>query len=169
MLIQIALKETEKAVNENNPLDGKTGYVRWNADELWWYDRLTKNARRELTHQEIFDNYKPYHEVKEIRPEKAGELWKAGNDSFFFTVNSDKIAGDNGDTYEIKDYEMIHGKHGWIRLFPPVEDENVERIEFEALWDSSFGKFSIISPLAKMDLMGNGPHKLFVEIPKDKP
>ena len=120
--------------------------------------------------------------VKEIRPEKAGELWQAGNDSFFFTVNSDKIAGDNGDTYEIKDYEMIHGKHGWIRLYPPVEDDSVERIEFNNVdWDLSGCWQTKPMPFVSYDggskdwgdirdaVINQPKMKMILEIPKDKP
>ena len=128
------------------------------------------------------DDWQPYYEVKEIRPEKAGELWQAGNDSFFFTVNSDKIAGDNGDTYEIKDYEMIHGKHGWIRLYPPVEDDSVERIEFNNVdWDLSGCWQTKPMPFVSYDggskdwgdirdaVINQPKMKMILEIPKDKP
>lgn len=46
------------------------------------------------------------------------------------------VVGDNGICGQIDG--MIHNKNGWTREFPPVEDEDIERIEFEnVIWDKS--------------------------------
>lgn len=183
MLIQIALRETEKAENESNPLDGKTGYVKWNSDELWWYDRKTDNARRPLSHEEMFESYDPYHEVKKIRPEKAGELWQYNNLFVWCTVIKNEVLemvcahGKDIETVD-KMNLTVHGKNGWKRLFPEVEDDSVERIEFDDMvfLEGLVAGSSVFFPTSNLGQFSNGifkdyckrpPIKMIFEIPKE--
>jgi hypothetical protein len=77
---------------------------------------------------------------KEIRPEKAGELWQKSCDYFMYMIATERInklvaipSMTDLLTFDIEKHgrDMIHGKNGWKRLFPKVEDSNVERVIFE--------------------------------------
>ena len=125
------------------------------------------------------DDWQPYYEVKEIRPEKAGELWQEELSGNYYTTNVPMPLGLGGGLalfgpkgrIDIKDGDVVHGK-GWIRLFPHVEDKNVERIEIERVaWRHSHG---VYFPTADTDiefseLKEKGRMKMILEIPKDKP
>lgn len=160
MNIQDALKETGKAEDENNPCNGKTGYVGWFEGQLYWFDKVTHTRRHTLSHEEIAKGiYEPYHDKKEIRPEKAGELWifvdEGGEVPFFtteagpaFPVNNHLVIRNrSGLSIEIEAMSLgkiIHNQNGWTLLYSPdkevmkrlkeVEDENVERIEIEDMY-----------------------------------
>lgn len=91
-------------------------------------------------HHILADDWQPYHEVKEIRPENAGELWKFNQYSWFTYFdkneqNEEVLMGicNDGDISQIdkndkvyKSINPIHGKDGWKRLFPKPEDDSNE-------------------------------------------
>lgn len=98
----------------------------------WWYKETHKLYKPVCLAAILGDYWLPYHEEKEIRPEKAGELWVNDKGGSFYTYE-----GNHGAILTIhvsgvampKDF--IHGEGGWRRLYPPVEDESVERIEIK--------------------------------------
>lgn len=73
------------------------------------------------------DEWGPYHEKKEIRPEGAGELWAhlIGNTyRYYFHTEYDNgrlIFGSTIAYAYVND--AVHGKDGWQRIYPPVEGE----------------------------------------------
>ena len=131
MDIKSALEPTGKAVQNNNSMY----YLAWRGGDLFHYEIGVKNgeALRRLSVKELFNNdWQPYREKPEIRPEKAGELWEyEGSKTFIYRNRSDgllHVIRDQGGTNPVSYSNMIHGQNGWTRLYPPVPDENVEDI-----------------------------------------
>ena len=123
-------------------------------------------------------DWQPYREEKEIRPENAGELWEK-RDCFYHTSGSQYAGGLtlHGDVGTVDIASAIHGKNGWTRLFPHVE-EDVERIEIEGVkWSqrtTSMGTFVYpfkynVESIELVKLIDRRPMKMILEIPKDKP
>ena len=147
MNIQDALKETGAAI-----IEGLEGWIHWNSLDSCFYMNFNHGDIRKysLSKADIEeDNWLPYHEEKEIRPEKAGELWRynSGVNTLHYHTDSSVVKGESrfkiilygfsGEVSNDPDH-IIHHKNGWTRLFPPVEDESVERIEIEGVrWYSS--------------------------------
>lgn len=182
MNIQDALKETGEA---RRPNTRKGQYAYLNKDVLFWNDGPIEAPVLMVS---IFaDDWQPYHEVKEIRPEKAGELWenKESNLKFYvheWGVRLDKrdlhILWNNGPRELLSNIDIIHNKNGWIRCFPHVEDENVERIEIEVYSDciksgDAINTVDIHLVFARVEdkkMLCKQRHvKMYIEIPKDKP
>ena len=187
MLIQEALKETGKAQR----FDNSVYYAMVDAScVLRWFEKKGNTSSAAIMFRLILDNdWKPYHEVKEIRPEKAGELW--------FNVNNGKYAhtsdyDDNGQTfwhedcYVPRDISQIQDKvvhnQGWRRLSPPVEDDSVEKIVIDNVnWDLSdcWQKKPMLYSVDKngnkfwgdiRSIVRNKPDmKMILEMPKEKP
>ena len=120
MIIQEALKETGKACRFG-----------------WDTDRYIHEVEGQLLNVEgskfanaclLESDWQPYHEAKEIRPEKAGELWDLRG-SKFFTVSGIglnlRILSQGNDVLDIEDH-VIHGKNGWVRLCPSVDEKVVD-------------------------------------------
>ena len=115
--------------------------------------------------------WQPYHEVKEIRPEKAGELWENGDGKYYHTHDVE------GDLYLVGMYEAVKVEgaitSGMTRLYPPVE--NVERIEIESvkfasLPDSKHFAYPMVSNGGTYnwkDLPYKPAMKMILEIPKE--
>ena len=148
MKIEEALKETGKAFLE----DFESSYVEINEEGyLAWYNMKNQRELDKVEFECIVDNcWQSYHEVKEIRPEKAGELWNRDNVGICFVINNPGCTVDvvwpDGDTDTIR--PMIHNKNGWARLFPKVEDDSVERIEIEGVkFDNSCDSCNYPSPV----------------------
>jgi hypothetical protein len=134
MNIQDALKETGKAECDED------GYVF--VDEygiLRWYDTVNNTDTGAAELNEILNSdWLPYHEEKEIRPEEAGELWGDEYGDKWATVKDTRTGRELLLMYNcLQDFKnieasntlkIIHNKNGWTRLFPPVEDESVERM-----------------------------------------
>ena len=140
------------------------------------------------------DDWQPYHEVKEIRPEKAGELWEGASNKVYVTVYRKGILcfhdlekrestgyldfKRNDNSAWVCCDEPIHNKNGWERILPKVEDDSVEIIEIEKV---TFGRIqgangakyvSIISTSCDspgLETFVNKTMKVTFEIPKDKP
>ena len=130
--------------------------------------------------------------IVEIRPEKAGELW-AIRDTSIFTykdVYGDSLelkfiyADGSGKSYIAghANEQIRHNKNGWTRLYPLVEDENIERIEIEGVewFDGRLTKSGRYGPLViypetglsrakELEFVNGPPMKMILEIPKDKP
>ena len=65
----------------------------------------------------------------------------------------------------------VHGKN-WTRLYPPVADENIERIELErVIWAYKDGVYfpTTGTNIEFSELVDSSPMKMILEIPKDKP
>jgi hypothetical protein len=142
MLIQEALKETGLATvggAENS------WHIHWNSLDSCFY-RTYENGKIERYKVGMKalgrDDWQPYHEAKEIRPEKAGELWE--RKGIHYAIGYLKCRDGIYQTqyglhrFDCNDYKpvdnnMIHGKNGWTRLFPKPENDSVERIEIEGV------------------------------------
>lgn len=135
MNIQDALKETGKALLVLSD-DEEIGVAQWRNESIWWCDAITGKWRKEVGHVDLLEgDWQPYYEEKEIRPESPGELWKKRYSvdftSYFHTEYDSSllltgsrpplllVSGTNAAVTE----EAVHGKNGWTRLYPPVQDE----------------------------------------------
>ena len=176
MNIQDALKET-----------GKAAMGGWDTDRYVFVGggQLCNVEGHKFANACILkDDWQPYHEEKEIRPEKEGELWKNNvNINWFIRrAGSSRCKGfqavsEQGVCFDIKGLDMVHGE-GWTRLFPPVE-EDVERIEIEGVkWKKAdHGKhgegvipeFPSMEEVRKIEaLTSKPPMKMILEIPREE-
>jgi hypothetical protein len=138
------------------------------------------------------DYWKPYHEVEEIRPEKAGELWRHDEASIlFFIYDAEgplyRISHQGLDGPIISMDSMVHGK-GWTLIYSPdkevmkkikgLEDNSVETIEIEdVLWKLGGNHISFpyveihegadYGPFHDVREETNRPMKMILEIPKE--
>jgi hypothetical protein len=132
MNIQDALKETGKAHQKNRCFDS---YVKTDPTGLLnWYFKENDEQRSITLLWDITDAaWQPYHEVKEIRPEKAGELWTddggLGNNNYLTFIEDNKLqlitAYGSCNARAAIGKDIAHNKKGWKRLYPPVESEKV--------------------------------------------
>ena len=103
-----------------------------------WYNAKTDHFAREVTGQEVLrTDWLPFPEEKEIRPKKAGELWKLDEEYYHTEDHTSSGCGlclvgyGSKGFKEVDNGKTAHNKNGWTRLFPSVEDESVERVEIE--------------------------------------
>lgn len=125
MLIKDALKPTGKAWREMDYYAQRDacGILKWVSKAG---DYISTVALESI----MADDWQPFPEEKEIRPEYTGELWKIKNSvwvafrressclKFMHTITGGEV--DFCDWY-LKN-EVIHGKNGWERVFPNVEE-----------------------------------------------
>lgn len=99
---------------------------------LCWYDKNGNERCPVALHVAFRQDWVPCPEDKEIRPEKAGELWESQTGSKYFTVYQDeqrdilKARCEYDESWESNGGTMsgmIHNKNGWTRLLPHVEDD----------------------------------------------
>jgi hypothetical protein len=169
-----ALKETGKAcINGRLAYDDGFGILRW-ADE----DTL-------VTLKDIMrGDWQPYPDKKEIRAEKAGELW-ALRGVYHHTIGDSKNGYDVikmvfKDGSFIAEHGPYHNQNGWKRIHPPVEDESVERIDLSDLDFTHYlpeeyyatvhinGESGLTRSLADILVSKKGGQKMILEIPKDE-
>jgi hypothetical protein len=173
MEIKKALEETGKAY-----VLGGRYYAKENAKEvLEWRSIHDDSFGGTVSLRDIFElRWQPYPIEKEIRPEKAGELWRNGRGHFYHTVNDIhaekeivRMIGrhDRG----VPSTETIHNQNGWQRIHPPVEDDSIERIVVEGVtWKTQSDGW--VTPLQcgrggiLHSLVGKPAMKLIAEIPK---
>jgi hypothetical protein len=125
MNIREALEETGKATRK----DWTVRKYIFQAGAYFEVENI--NGERESYSAVILvdNNWQPYHEVKEIRPGRAGELWDKEGCKYitFGNGKSDlRIFNQAGGEYELSEFipdGLIHNKYGWTRLYPPVEME----------------------------------------------
>jgi hypothetical protein len=187
-----ALKET-----------GKARWHRWIGTEyvfkkgvLFFYTD-GKSEEEPYNFDSLLDNnWQPYPDKKEIRPEKAGELWERNGEQWA-TVRDTRTSvpqllmcnciKDYKDIEESNTWKIIHNQNGWKLLYSPdkevmkqlkeLEDENVERIEIENVswrerdegytYPITFGDSSHPNLMWK-DLTRKPDMKIILEIPKDE-
>jgi hypothetical protein len=160
MRIDEALKETGIVTPDYINIK-KHSFAKLLDGVLYWHDIKEGNCSFPVSLHDINNiKWQPYHEVKEIRPEKAGELWVSREnekDTPFFTTESGEafpvnnhlvIRNRSGLSLDIKgcfeDRKIIHGKNGWTLIYSPdkevmkrikdLEDDSVDRIEIENAW-----------------------------------
>lgn len=127
MNIKDALKSTGKA---ETGLSDSCFVQLNNSGVLYWHCKVAKIGKRPVEFEYISDEiWQPYYEddAKKIVPENVGELWKDDEGTYFHTEECD----DGSLTLVCKKYGMtllniIHNKHGWTRLYPPVEESMKE-------------------------------------------
>ena len=121
---------------------------------LSWYDKERDIFLCDVRLDEIFNfTWRPYHEVKEIRPEKAGELWEKDNGSpgniwVSFKIDSTRVLRfkhtTTGGEVVLEEgfhkHEVVHNKNGWKLLYSP-DKEVMERIK--EVGDPSFKRIRI--------------------------
>ena len=130
MDILYALKMTGKATTETET----AGFVSVGEDGiLYWFNRLTGKKMLAVKLEVIGRNdWLPYHPKEEIRPKEAGELWK-NKYGQFFAIGEDAMGlyvcwldkphpGPQERELDRDTACMLHGKNGWERVFPVVED-----------------------------------------------
>ena len=183
MNIQDVLEETGKVRGTN----WETTYARLKGGVLTQYVIKDDDDIGAVDLNCILDtDWVPYHEEKEIRPKKVGELWKheSGLHAHTFRDKKGNLCINEDQCFfgtdTRKATQVIHNKNGWTRLHPLVEDENVERIEIE---ESELRSFStgtstgdILCSLAVpkdaydklVKVLFDKPMKMILEIPKEK-
>lgn len=174
MNIQDALKETGRAQCEQYT----RYYAQWDGSCLQFYSKDRSVYQGLLAHDRILkDDWQPYPIKKEIRPENAGELWRnAMGVKFFSFFDNDKevclcMIDQSGDRFisglgELEHF--THNQNGWARLYPPVEDENIERIIIEPYIISNVDGVSTYNFKIKDGYMDRICSKSFtLEIPKE--
>ncbi|MCK5615176.1 hypothetical protein KAR91_75635, partial [Candidatus Pacearchaeota archaeon] len=134
MNIQNALKETGKAIYPDQTdvyaeirFYNGANYLVWiNTEDNEISGRVTGEEGGRVAYEMHFkDDWQPYFEVKEIRPEKAGELWEYNAKCLkIFILYGDNLSlvgiDETGQKSTISPF-MIHGKNGFTRIEPPVE------------------------------------------------
>lgn len=132
MNIQDALTPTGKAVDEHT----QSHYVAEDDNGVlhWYLKASDKRCHTVILESILMYGWLPYPEEKEIRPEKAGELWQSQDGSLGITHNNSinnsletsqeavYITFTNGSKQKLNQYAMIHNKNGWTRLYPEVKD-----------------------------------------------
>lgn len=128
MNIQEALKETGKAKLPTWH-DGAYVYVK---NDLIFLKGMGGYDKPYSSKVMLAGDWQPHHEVKEIRPQKAGELWSI-RDTLIFTyedVYGDPLqlkfiyADGSGQNY-ISGHangQIIHNKNGWTLIYSPDEE-----------------------------------------------
>jgi hypothetical protein len=124
MNIKDALIPTGKAIPVN---DDCGGYVTIFEDDLYWFNYGTNEKTfRVSIHPIMNTEWLPYVEDEKIRPEDAEEMWeKDGNKYFTVKYCVDDICFVDGNNKELGS-DVIHGKNGWTRLCPAVEESMKE-------------------------------------------
>ena len=184
MKVQDALKPTGKAIDKRNKDAHIEVRFEYGANYLIWVNNKTGEYEGRLSYEAHFiEDWQPYHEVKEIRPEKAGELWQKNVDSFVYLIAEERINKLTAIpslvdllSFSIEKHgkDIIHGK-GWTRLYPPVEDDSVERIEIEGVvWQDSDSSEAITPRgaglkdiIKKHDLQNKPPMKMILVMQKE--
>ncbi len=134
MNIQDALKPTGKAT----AISGNW-YAALNKDGVLFYypeDSESGIDKGPVTLQSIQDlTWRPYYDKSVIRPEKGGEHWINEHGKHLFSYRMSlpiHWIDESGEVIDINLHNsIIHNQSGWTRLYPPVEDDNVERIEIK--------------------------------------
>ena len=183
MRVLVALKESDKLLGAL-----QCHYaMRGNQGVLYWYDIETNKENYPVSIADIGrDEWQPYFEVKEIRPERAGELWQYGNLFEWCTVRKNEVLemicarGKDIETVD-KMNLTIHGKNDWKLLYSPdkevmdrikeLEDENVERIEIEGIrWYQNRDKCIVpeIDNNIADSLLDRPPMKMILELQRIK-
>jgi hypothetical protein len=107
----------------------------------------------------------------EIRPEKAGELWATGSVNYMTQKIGDELRMIPR-SYDMDVLEEIdHFRHGvgcYKRLYPPVEDDSVERLEIEGVVckEDSDCVYTIETTFTSHKNLVNKPMKMIL-IPKE--
>ena len=132
----------------------------------------------------LCEDWLPYHEVEDIRPTELGELWKDDDGELYFiireidhnyfqTINGLQKYTLNIDGTWDRFQNIVHGKNGWTREYPPVEDESVVIEEFEGVtWHrEGYDRFMCASGKHGFNtfghLQGKPAMKLIAIIPKE--
>ena len=142
MKIEEALKDNGKATREDN----RNHYAQKDASgTLKWVGIKIKEYVATVSLESILgDDWKSYHEAKEIGPEKAGELWATGDIHYMTQKIGDELRMIPR-SYDMQILEeidhFIHGIGCYKRLYPPVE-EDVERIEIDSVFFKGYEGFS---------------------------
>lgn len=133
MKVQDALKPTGKAIDKRN----RDAYIEvrfeCGANYLIWVNNKTGEYEGRLSYEAHFiEDWQPYHEEKEIRPEEPGETWEEKTRCLKYFTFSNAVLGlavidERGVIIDITE-NMVHGKNGFTRIEPPVEDDSIERI-----------------------------------------
>lgn len=179
MKIKKALEPTGKAEGCNSFL---YRYAMLNGQgALYWYERkYHKEIGAVNLHTLLTINWQPYHDKKEIRPEKAGELWCLNERGFWYVTQGYQpneklgIVHQSGTRHVPVDKNIIHSQNGWERIHPPVEDDSIEKVVIDrVIWnngDKCFPTTLDIHPAFGVfnDFIDKPPMKMILEIPKKR-
>ena len=99
------------------------------AGNLVWYCKKTNEAYNLVRFEVMIElNWQPYYSESQIRPEKAGELWRyeeSGEMVFTFLnlpTSSLLLQWEDGDIEDVEQRDVIHNQNGWTRLYPAVDE-----------------------------------------------
>ena len=124
MKVQDALKPTGKAIDKRNRDAHIEVRFECGANYLIWVNNKTSEYEGRLSYEAHFiEDWQPYHEVNEIRPEKAGEVWwHEGRDLKILIFSNAMLSLSAIDeTGAICDIErIIHGYNGFTRVDPLI-------------------------------------------------
>ena len=168
--------KTREALNENGKIcisNNSPDYAFENSDGVLVWNNNGENEPVRLCLINDVD-WQPYPEVKEIRPEHSGELWEK-RECFYHTSGSQRSGGLtlHSDVGTVDMRNVIHGKNGWTRLHPPVEDNSVEfrKVTFDRIIGENGAKYmSIISTSCdspSLEILKGKCAKIMLEIPKE--
>ena len=107
-----------------------------------------------ISSDELNEEYwQPCHEKPEIRPENQDEMWRNSHVDvcYLYDAVNNKLMTARGISLDnqILENKVIHGQNSWTRIYPPVPDENVEKVVIENVaWRRSHG---VIFPIADTD------------------
>ena len=132
MNINDALKETGKACAKDYAV---ACYAKVNPEcgLLWLYLKENDEPRCAVKFiEQSRTTWQPYHEIEEIRPDKSDEVWIHSGTGVTYLHNAEtrKLVTVRKNILDVDLYNIvIHGKNGWIRLYPHVsevpEDEEI--------------------------------------------
>lgn len=141
MKVTKALELTGKAYREDNGADYVmlVNNTEGSGSLLHWFND-GEDIGEVVFEEQIDDIWQPYPEVKEIRPKSSEEVWVGSHGRHMVTGwREGELWGYFNDgskcTVLDKGSLVIHGKNGWDRLIPSVEDESVDRIEIETIFE----------------------------------
>jgi hypothetical protein len=162
-----ALKETGMV----SILAGCEDYAFINEDGVLCWDN--KGSPEPVPLDLIPLKWRPYRKEPQIVPKEAGEVWvnDIGIKWFICFACSDQSKGlvalsEQQVFWNIDQLNMVHGKNGWTRLFPKVEDPNIERVELDNVtWiKTSRGITDFISPMVD----GVSLHNMYMELIEER-
>lgn len=134
--------KVQKALNETGKAElGLECYASVGSDGLilYYYDKKTSKQSHPVGYKTLLsNNWQPYHEEEEIRPENEDEAWLSKDTGVWITHRNANleivlISSHSLGSIRLCDTGAIHNKNGWTRIEPPVEDKSIERKEIEGV------------------------------------
>lgn len=164
-----ALKPTGKAYREDNFADYVmlVNNTEGSGSLLHWFN-AGEDIGEVVFEDQGDDKWQPYPEVKEIRPEKAGELWYRSTDKKYYHTEEFENIGLRMVSHlcapNVRDFVY---DDTWTRIFPEPEDDRVVFIDAPGgpIFPTSRG--NDFSNGSFLKFKNKPPMKMILEIPKE--